>query len=103
MDLFNRYGAMYHEPTSDLDQKIHTAAQKYFESLIANGATPTEIRAVAHYFEQSIAQAACETILCFAMKKRKEERMACKSAKSDVQSQDEGEQHDRDKPSNPCS
>jgi len=61
MTLFNDIGQLTHQPTLDLSEQWERKLGDYFRSLLCQGCTMTEIRALGSYFNAEMA--ICELVL----------------------------------------
>lgn len=75
MEYFNKYGAVPLDgPIYKAYQAIGEIADKLFNEMLANGASPVEIRAAAECLSFGASSGASLAILKFASKMKKQER-----------------------------
>jgi hypothetical protein len=72
MNLFNEYGALVHQPSLDLSDKIHAMVSLHCKQLTEQGYSLTAIRALGSYFTGDIAIS--EHVLTQASKLRRAQR-----------------------------
>lgn len=71
MKLFNEYGVIVNPETRALEDSIFGLVADHLKSLVSQGATPVEIRAVTVMLAQSATVAGSEAILRMQMAMRK--------------------------------
>lgn len=84
MEYFNKYGATPLDgPIDKAYHAIGDIADKLFNEMLANGASPVEIRAVAECLSFGASGGASIAVLKFAAKMRKQEKEEGKELKDE--------------------
>ena len=71
MKLFNEYGVITDSIANELEDNLYNTVSKYFDSLVTQGISPVELRALVAHLSGAIEVAGSESLLRLQMSIRK--------------------------------